>query len=139
MPQELADVGSIKEMALFSKIVNYVDQPTTSKLREKYGNLHPKILEHGLRLSNESYSSSNQRCIAMLLALKVFVHDFQVPSNKSLNRELEGELDHIIQFIQECRPFTAGIEYSMKFIKVNYYLCMSIIDVNSLIEHQAKC
>ena len=43
-------------------------------MKEDYGELHPKNLELGLRLINESYQSSNQRCIAMLLALKSFVN-----------------------------------------------------------------
>jgi hypothetical protein len=56
--QDLSNVGSIKEMALFSRIVNYQEQ-STQKLRLDYGDLHPKILELGLRLINESYGSSN--------------------------------------------------------------------------------
>ena len=60
-------------MALFSRIVNYHEQ-STAKLKQEYGDLHPKILELGLRLINESYKSSNQRCIAMLLALKHFIN-----------------------------------------------------------------
>jgi translation initiation factor 2B subunit (eIF-2B alpha/beta/delta family) len=43
-------------------------------MKEDYGELHPKILDLGMRLINESYQSSNQRCIAMLLALKSFVN-----------------------------------------------------------------
>jgi hypothetical protein len=39
-------------MALFSRIVNYQEQ-STAKLKEEYGELHPKILELGLRLINE--------------------------------------------------------------------------------------
>lgn len=86
---------------------------------QDYGELHPKILELGLRLINESYGSSNQRCIAMLMALKHFIHDFHVSANRSLNRELEGELDKIILFWEECRPFNAGVEFSMRFVKMS--------------------
>lgn len=46
-------------------------------------------------------------------------------SNKSLNRELEGELNKVIQFWEECRPFNAGVEFSMKLIK------MSIASLNT--------
>jgi hypothetical protein len=60
-------------MALFSRIVNY-QEVSTQKMKEDYGELHPKILDLGMRLINESYQSSNQRCIAMLLALKSFVN-----------------------------------------------------------------
>jgi hypothetical protein len=35
-------------------------------LREKYTDLHPKILEVGHRVINEHYSTSNIRCIAMI-------------------------------------------------------------------------
>jgi len=56
--QDLSNVGSLKEMALFSKIVNYQEKGML-KLREDYGELHPKILELGLRMINESYNSSN--------------------------------------------------------------------------------
>ena len=38
---------------------------------------------------------------------------------RSLNRELEGELDKIMRFWEECRPFSAGVEYAMKFIKIS--------------------
>jgi translation initiation factor 2B subunit (eIF-2B alpha/beta/delta family) len=36
-----------------------------------------------------------------------------------LNRELEGEFDKIMSFWEECRPFSAGVEYAMKFIKIS--------------------
>jgi translation initiation factor 2B subunit (eIF-2B alpha/beta/delta family) len=79
-----------------------------------------------MRLINESYgASSNQRCIAMLLALKHFVHDFHVAPNRALNRELADELDKCIRFWEECRPFNAGVEFAMKFIK------MSIASLNT--------
>jgi len=55
----------------------------------------------------------------MLLALKHFIHDFHVASNRSLNRELEGELDKIISFWEECRPFNAGVEFAMRFVKMS--------------------
>lgn len=60
-------------MALFSRIVNY-QEVSTQKMKEDYGELHPKILDLGMRLINESYQSSNQRCIAMLLVMKHFVN-----------------------------------------------------------------
>ena len=41
-----------------------------------------------------------------------------MPASKALNRELEGELDRVFTFWEECRPITAGIEYSMKLIKL---------------------
>ena len=84
-------------MALFSRIVNY-QEVSTQKMKEEYGDLHPKILDLGMRLINESYQSSNQRCIAMLLALKQFLNDFQVAPNKSLHREIQSDLDKIIHF-----------------------------------------
>lgn len=55
---DLSNVGSIKDMAYFSRIITYQEQ-STQKLREEFGDLHPKILELGLRLINESYGSSN--------------------------------------------------------------------------------
>jgi|LauGreDrversion4_2_1035121.scaffolds.fasta_scaffold174948_2 translation initiation factor eIF-2B subunit delta len=88
-------------------------------MKEEYGDLHPKILDLGMRLINESYQSSNQRCIAMLLALKYFVYDFQVAPNKSLHREIQPDLDKIILFLQECRPFTTGVQFAMNFIKMS--------------------
>lgn len=88
-------------------------------MKEEYGELHPKILDLGMRLINESYQSSNQRCIAMLLALKSFVNDFQVAENKSLHREIQADLDKIILFWQECIPFTTGVQFAMNFIKMS--------------------
>ena len=41
-------------MALFSRIVNY-QELSTKKMKEEYGDLHPKILDLGMRLINESY------------------------------------------------------------------------------------
>jgi hypothetical protein len=69
----MSNMGGIKEIALFSRIVNYQEQ-SYQKLRDDFQDIHPKIFEIGLRLINESYNSSNQRCIAMLLALKHFIH-----------------------------------------------------------------
>ncbi len=61
--QELTNIGRFKEIALFSRLVNFKDQ---SGIREKYAHFHPKILELGLQVINEQYNSSNQRCIAMI-------------------------------------------------------------------------
>lgn len=80
---------------MFSKLANYKD---LSGLRDKYHFLHPKVLDLGLRTINEQYTSSNTRCIAMIQALKHFINDFTVPENKSLNRELEEELNKVISF-----------------------------------------
>jgi len=55
----------------------------------------------------------------MISALKHFVYDFKVAENKALNRELESELDKIISFWMECRPFTAGLEFPMNYIKMS--------------------
>jgi len=54
--QELTNIGSLKEIALFSRLANFKDQ---SGIREKFSYLHPKILELGLRVINEQYNSSN--------------------------------------------------------------------------------
>jgi translation initiation factor 2B subunit (eIF-2B alpha/beta/delta family) len=78
---------------LFSRLANFKE---LSGLGDKYHFLHPKILDLGLRIINEQYSSSNTRCIAMIQALKHFISEFTVPENKSLNRELEEELNKII-------------------------------------------
>lgn len=55
----------------------------------------------------------------MIQALKQFVNEFQVPSKKSLNRELEKELDQIITFWVGCKPFTGGLEYATDYIKLS--------------------
>lgn len=42
-----------------------------------------------------------------------------MPSNKSLNRELEKELDQIINFWVGCKPFTGGLEHATEYIKLS--------------------
>lgn len=63
--QDLTNIGSIKEIALFSRLANFKEFSVHS-LRQEYGDLHPKVLEIGLRVMNESYTSSNTRCVAMI-------------------------------------------------------------------------
>ena len=72
-PHEQSNIGSIKDIALFSRISKF-EPYTAQKLKDEHPGLHPKIRDLGLNLINEAYQSSNQRCIAMLLALKHFVH-----------------------------------------------------------------
>lgn len=55
----------------------------------------------------------------MLLALKSFVNDFKVAENKSLHREIQADLDKIINFWQECIPFTTGVHFAINFIKMS--------------------
>ena len=133
---DLSNTGSIKEMALFSRIVNY-QEVSTQKMKEDYGELHPKILDLGMRLINESYQSSNQRCIAMLLALKHFVnvipliiHDRiglqsrrkQIPSQRDLGRPRQ---DH--SFLVRMHPLhhRGPVRYELHQ------------DVNCLAKHEA--
>ena len=71
--QELSNMGSIKEIALFSRLANFKES-SMQALKQEYTQMHPKILEIGLRVMNESYSSSNTRCAAMLQAIKHYVN-----------------------------------------------------------------
>ena len=69
-------------------------------MKEDYGELHPKILDLGMRLINESYQSSNQRCIAMLLALKHFVNVISVINQKYRTSKLQKTNP----FIERSKP-----------------------------------
>lgn len=70
----MGNSGSIREIALFSHLVNYKDL-SSQKLKQDYGeDMHPKILEVALSILNERYVSSNTRCIATLLAIKHFIY-----------------------------------------------------------------
>ena len=90
---------------------------SSQKLKENYGeDLHPKILELALRILNERYVTSNSRCIATLQALKHYIHDFELPENKALSRELEGHLMRIRNFLEDCRPLSAGLNNAISYI-----------------------
>mmetsp|Transcript_30114 Transcript_30114/g.22374 ORF Transcript_30114/g.22374 Transcript_30114/m.22374 type:complete len:113 (+) Transcript_30114:53-391(+) len=78
--KEELNLGGIKEMATFGIFSSSMKEVTCQRLQESYGeDLHPKLLELALLTINEVYPTSNQRCIATLLALKHYIHDFQVP------------------------------------------------------------
>lgn len=78
--------------------------------------IHSKILEVALLIFNEKLTSSNQRCIGMLLAIKAVIEDYQ-PNQYDFQREIRDEITKIEQFLDKVRPFTPGIVNCFQYVK----------------------
>jgi translation initiation factor 2B subunit (eIF-2B alpha/beta/delta family) len=62
------------------------------------------------KLTSDTFFSTNQVCIATLNALSTFLQDFKPNPDDILSRELPDEWTHIVHFIKDAYPFSAGVE-----------------------------
>lgn len=65
-------MGSIKDIALFSKLALFNDM-TDQKVKETYRHLHPKVIDLGIRIKNDDLISSNARCVAMIMCIREMI------------------------------------------------------------------
>jgi hypothetical protein len=72
-------------------------------------NVHPAIVQLGLRYADGSIVGGNARCVALLHALAQVVRDYSTPEGKSLSRDLTAHLNTMIAFLVECRPLSVSM------------------------------
>jgi len=112
-------VVSLASTELFAHLQQYNKVTVQTLLRHKEArNMHPAVLQLGLRYADGTVSGANARCMAMLHAFCQVIRDYSTPEGKSLSRDLTSQLNSIINFLVECRPLSVSMGNAIKFIKL---------------------
>lgn len=102
------------------------------------GDIHPSILQLGLKFSNYVVVGANARCIATLCALKdvcafivalypkihiflkfaQFIQDYTTPSDKSLSRHLMTRISPQINHLVAARPMAVTMGNAIRQLKL---------------------
>ncbi|KAK3751992.1 hypothetical protein QZH41_010973, partial [Actinostola sp. cb2023] len=112
---------SQKKVGLFSHLHQYEkDVSLTQELSlGTVGNIHPAIIKLGVQYAKGIICGSNARCIALLMALKKVIADYNTPAHKELSRDLEAKLKPNISFLTQCRPLSVSMGNAIKYVKYN--------------------
>lgn len=94
---------------------------STSKQRD----IHPAILELGLKYTQGSITGSNARCVAMLSAFKKVECSMQSNLQKKVIEDFNGELlfrdfdiKPLVQFLVDCRPISTSMGNAINYLKM---------------------
>jgi len=121
---------SAHQVPLFDHLPQY-DRRSIS-LGVALENIHPDIINLGLKYADFSIAGSNARAIAMMTAFKKLIDDFESPPNKVFSRELDTYLKLNIQFLVDCRPISISMGNSINYLKQQMSL------TNTLSQEEAK-
>jgi translation initiation factor eIF-2B subunit delta len=109
-----------KQVELFSHLRQY---DTSVSLTDKIpfgakSNIHPSIIQLGLRYSEGHVNGSTARCIAMLHAFKEVITDFVTPPGKDMSRVFATMgLSPCITFLAESRHNADSMGNAIKYLK----------------------
>jgi hypothetical protein len=78
--------------------------------------LHPALVKLALQIQHGVISGSNARCLALLMALKALVQDYETPKGCLLNREMQTELRAHMHFIDAFRSQSVSMVLSSCFL-----------------------
>lgn len=80
--------------------------------------VHPAILTLGLQYSSYQICGSTARMVAMLLAFKAVISEYQTPPGTSLARHLTNHhLSPQIEFLKSCRPLSISMGNAIRWLK----------------------
>ncbi|GLI64185.1 hypothetical protein VaNZ11_007377 [Volvox africanus] len=110
---------SLNSTELFAHLQQY-KRITVSRLLQlpAVGNVHPAILQLGLRYAEGSIRGANARCLAMLNALCQVIRDYTTPDGKELSRDLLRHLSDHVNFLVVCRPLSVGMGNAIRHLKL---------------------
>ncbi|XP_063932467.1 uncharacterized protein LOC135144352 isoform X2 [Zophobas morio] len=91
---------------------------SSDQLPYKYSNLHPSVIEVGLKQNRFKIVGSNERCRSMLHALKLMIEEYRTPSDKQFSRDLEARLNHHIEFLANCRLLSSNMRNAIRVVKL---------------------
>ncbi|KAG9700882.1 IF-2B-domain-containing protein, partial [Aureobasidium melanogenum] len=105
-----------KEVGLFGHL--YTNAPKRNTMEGVSKEVHPAVLALGLQMSSFTVCGSNARCIAMLLAFKKAILDYQTPHNTSLARHLTSHyLSPQIDYLKSHRPISVSMGNAIRWLK----------------------
>ncbi|CCD25919.2 translation initiation factor eIF2B subunit delta NDAI_0G01430 [Naumovozyma dairenensis CBS 421] len=91
-----------------------------SSIKELLSNkdyIHPAIQLLTSHLANYKIVGSIPRCIAMLEAFQIVIHDYQTPKGTTLSRNLTNYLSHQIDILKKARPLSVTMGNSIRWLK----------------------
>jgi translation initiation factor eIF-2B subunit delta len=93
-------------------------QPKQLSMNGASKDVHPAILALGLQYSSYAICGSTARMVAMLLAFKAVIGDYQTPPGTSLARHLTNHhLSPQIEFLKSCRPLSVSMGNAIRWLK----------------------
>ncbi|KAF1921421.1 hypothetical protein BDU57DRAFT_510224 [Ampelomyces quisqualis] len=93
-------------------------QPKQQSMIGASKDVHPAILALGLQYSSYAICGSTARMVAMLLAFKAVIADYQTPPGTSLARHLTNHhLSPQIEFLKSCRPLSVSMGNAIRHLK----------------------
>lgn len=107
-----------RKVRLFNHLQQYEREVSlTQSLQFSSGGIHPAIIRLGLRYAEGVVSGSNARCMALLAALKMVIHDYSTPPKEELCRDLAARIKPYISFLNQCRPLSVSMGNAIKYVK----------------------
>eukprot|EP00299_Pterocystis_sp_00344_P014833 c7375_g1_i1.p1 GENE.c7375_g1_i1~~c7375_g1_i1.p1 ORF type:complete len:416 (-),score=104.10 c7375_g1_i1:31-1092(-) len=78
---------------------------------------HPAITRLGLKYEQDVISNSDERCYALLLALKEAIQDYEMPPSEQIRHDLLRYVSAQINYLAQSRPLSPAMGQSIKAIK----------------------
>ncbi|XP_035728070.1 translation initiation factor eIF-2B subunit delta-like isoform X2 [Vespa mandarinia] len=79
--------------------------------------IHPAIVKLGVQYANKIIVGSNARCVALLVAMKQLIEDFEQPSKTDFVRGLEANLKESVAYLNQCRPLAVSMQNALRHLK----------------------
>nr|XP_050860701.1 translation initiation factor eIF-2B subunit delta isoform X1 [Vespula vulgaris]XP_050860702.1 translation initiation factor eIF-2B subunit delta isoform X1 [Vespula vulgaris]XP_050860703.1 translation initiation factor eIF-2B subunit delta isoform X1 [Vespula vulgaris] len=79
--------------------------------------VHPAIVKLGVQYANKIIVGSNARCVALLVAVKQLIEDFEQPSKTDFVRGLEANLQESVAYLHHCRPLAVSMQNALRHLK----------------------
>lgn len=111
---------SPKQLPLFSHLPQYqrIKNGILECIVKPELDIHPAIYNLGLQYASHKITGANERCLAMVQALKKFFKDYEPESEDVyIAMDITQKLNPLIEFLDNCRPKSIGMG---NFIR--YYL-----------------
>jgi translation initiation factor eIF-2B subunit delta len=107
-------------------------QPKQQSMNGASKDVHPAILALGLQYSSYAICGSTARMVAMLLAFKAVIAEYQTPPGTSLARHLTNHhLSPQIEFLKSCRPLSVSMGNAIRHLKDSKFYIMMKLSSNS--------
>eukprot|EP00126_Sphaerothecum_destruens_P012731 Sdes_comp21805_c0_seq1m20369 len=121
--------ASFATVGFFSHLNSYqkpemMTTSTTANIVNSRKNIHPCILQLGLKYANGVIVGSNMRCYYLLKALRRVVEDYSNKAATDLHRDFEKRLNPEINFLAMCRVLGVSMgniisEFKMQISKLH--------------------
>ncbi|GJP31376.1 hypothetical protein CLOM_g12016 [Closterium sp. NIES-68] len=81
--------------------------------------IHPGVYEAGMRFlqQDQRLQGGNERCLAMLQALRLLFLDYRLPEGRPLIRDLTAKLNAHVGFLIACRQLSVGMGNAVRALK----------------------